>query len=746
MENKQTNLDQFLTDNLVDIQSAKRKLEKTSKDFIESNENVYARTIPIKELLPIFSTKKLIEIRKGIVKRSATEFLIASLRQRDKSSQILNTKEGFQGTTWNENGIASGLISWIVGTSSPTVKINVNTLESDNVVTIWDGESKFQIVWHFVINRATNMFRVLNDNGSWNEEVSNFMKHPQNFTTDKNAHLVEMLKQMFNEAKKTKKYYVSVEWMINLKFDELVKSLIELGVTCQFQNLPEMVEGETYHREGRIGARQSDVQLTNSQMKDAWYELVRYEETRQPKNRFKDALRSSIFNDKNSPFFTDIYDDVHSGENYQGYDEYIYDFILSNLFNIERNKVSYGFSEDIEMSTLAGIARPYDKGTRIVSDKMKSFKEYILSEHISDTEKDTFKNKLVSIFKMIENAFGYQPSKNFQYGNGFGLKDRGISYLFTKKTPAEKKKGQIAIKELQTQELREFLWDNNIDRPKNLGYIDKFIIGNHLITYMVIKSITYILQHPDVKDNQLSEILTEIVQTSKSEWIEYVTEFDTIGCDDTKNWYDTQQIEETKDKTESDDDPSFGCLYALNGGNLEKVAWVWLKFYNDIIEPKLDSIYVKATSTTKEMRKFKSWLSKEKSIVPEQFFIFDTENTTALGLDKFDIGHPDAESYGNILFHKEFLMEERVHNRHKYQTHSKNLKSYYKCLMANHNDIVNKCKEDLQKDINDMTLAKMNEANRALVNLKLLLEYLGVEYDETASYKNATAVKEEYIM
>jgi hypothetical protein len=70
--------------------------------------------------------------------------------------------------------------------------------------------------------------------------------------------------------------------------------------------------------------------------------------------------------------------------------------------------------------------------------------------------------------------------------------------------------------------------------------------------------------------------------------------------------------------------------------------------------------------------------------------------------------------------------------------------------MANHNDIFNRTKEEFAGALQnpnefERLLNKMNEAKQALENLKHLLEYLGIQYDETTSYVNGNVKKEEYI-
>lgn len=737
---------------LADAMTAKHKLENLARQTVNSNDLGKIIGIPFSELLPLFSTKRLTEIRKKIVKRLELEFIMASNRQRRKKSQIHDKPEKYEGTTWNEDYISSALISWFTKTSIPTIKINLNTYESDGVLTIWDGESKFQILWYFIINKAPDMFRVLNDDGTFTHRVSNFINHKERFTTKTNVNVVNDLEEMLIEARDTHTTYVSVEWMISNGYENLVNCLLELPANCVFQNLSEMAEGEAYHREGSVGAKQTEVQLTNSQLTEAWYNQTRYDDTHKPTNRFKSALTYSIFNDDTSTFFRDIYDDVHSGENYQGYEEYIYDFILTLLFRIKNGKrFEFGMPDVIESNILSGIARPYDKGTRIVQDRMIEYKEFLNNPDVSVDEKTKFLDKLVEVFRLIEIVFGYPGPNQFdKYPAGIGLKDNRITNLVRATSAKEKSQGYYSIKEKQTIQLKTLLSDYGIVRERGLGKIEKFILGNHLMIYVICNAITYILRNKDVKPNQLTPIIFEIMNVVSKDWAKYAFEYEITSNNSNVLDYDSIDKNQVENITGKLNKIPFGIYYTVVGGNLEKVAYVFTHFLKDVVEPKLDSIYINATSTSKEMRKFQTYLRNKVKIEPETFFIYDTINDEPLTLDSFDIGHPDAESQGNILFHKQFLLEERDHNRHQFQTDSKDIVSYYRCLMANHNDIFNRTKNEFAEGLQNPSeferiFNKMNETKQALQNLKYLLEYIGIQYDETASYANGTVQKEEYI-
>jgi hypothetical protein len=595
---------------LADAITAKQKLENLARQIVNSNDLHNTVGIPFGELLPLFSTKRLTEIRKHIVKRLELEFILASNRQRRKKSQIHDKPEKYEGTTWNEDFISSALISWFTKTSVPTIKINLNTYASDGVLTIWDGESKFQILWYFIINKAPDMFRVLNDDGTFAHHISNFVNHKERFITDTNVDIVNELEEMLIEARDTHTTYIGTEWMISNGYENLVNCLLELPANCVFQNLSEMAEGEAYHREGSVGAKQSQVQLTNSQLTEAWYDCTRYDDTHKPTNRFKSALTYSIFNDETSTFFRDVYEDVHSGENYQGYDEYVYDFILTLLFRIKNGKrFEFGMPDVIEAHVLSGIARPYDKGTRLVQDRMIEYKEFLNNPDVSIDEKNKFLDKIVDVFRLIEMVFGYPGPNQFdKYPAGIGLKDNRIVNIVKATSAKEKSQGYYSIKEKQILQLRALLAGYDIIRERGLGKIEKFILGNHLMIYIICNAITYLLKNKDVKYNQLTTIIYEVMNAVSKDWAKYAFEYQISSNNSDVLDYDAIDKNEVENITGKLKSIPFGLYYTVCGGNLEKVAYVFNSFLKEIVEPKLDSIYISATSTSKEMRNFRTYL------------------------------------------------------------------------------------------------------------------------------------------
>jgi len=384
---------------------------------------------------------------------------------------------------------------------------------------------------------------------------------------------------------------------------------------------------------------------------------------------------------------------------------------------------------------------------------MIEYKEFLTNPDVSPAEQEKFLTKLVEVFRLIEIVFGYPGPNQFdKYPSGIGLKDSRIASMVKPTSAKEKSQGYYSIKEKQTLELRELLANFGIVRERGLGKIEKFVLGNHLMIYVICKAITYIIENKDVKSNQLTTIIYEIMSVVSKDWAKYAFNYQ-ISKNDSELDYssiDDSEVKMVVDKKLLTSGIPFGLYYTIIGGNLEKVAYVFTKFLKEIVEPKLDSIYISATSTSKEMRRFETHLRTKIRIEPEKFFIYDTVNDEPLKLESFDIGHPDAESQGNILFHKQFLLEERDHNRHQFQTDSKDVQLYYRCLMANHNDVFNRTKNDFASALQnpnefERLFNKMNEAKQALQNLKHLLNYLDIQFDENASYENGTVQKEEYI-
>jgi len=155
---------------------------------------------------------------------------------------------------------------------------------------------------------------------------------------------------------------------------------------------------------------------------------------------------------------------------------------------------------------LSGIARPYDKGTRLVQDRMIEYKEFLTNPDVSPAEKEKFLSKLIEVFRLIEVVFGYPGPNQFdKYPAGIGLRDSRIVNMVKPTSAKEKSQGYYSIKEKQTVELRELLANYGIIRERGLGKIEKFVLGNHLMIYVICKSITYIIEN--------------VLQTTMLNWI-----------------------------------------------------------------------------------------------------------------------------------------------------------------------------------------------------------------------------------
>ena len=109
----------------------------------------------------------------------STTIFLPSKGQRGKSSVIrtLNKNEDCGTSTWDYDSISDGFISWITQSSIPTLKINTDTYGEFKLVGIWDGESKFQLVWRwFSYFTDSKVWKILDEKGEFNEVENRYIK------------------------------------------------------------------------------------------------------------------------------------------------------------------------------------------------------------------------------------------------------------------------------------------------------------------------------------------------------------------------------------------------------------------------------------------------------------------------------------------------------------------------------------------------------------------------------------------
>ncbi len=744
-------------------------------EFIESEEDSCSFDMRYSDLVPIYTQKKLARVRKKIEKLLEYESLIASIRQRRKKSRMASYshEEIFQ-NTWDEGDICKGLISWFTGNSTPSIKVNVNPIvnnrdnpkeNKDKYVSFWDGESKFQTIFYFLsdlVSDELKIWKVLDSKGNFVTEVDEFIKNPIKFLNVRlNEQRVRLLTNALNSFKSSfnkanPKYHITRKWLIDNQYQELITALWKHKTTVVLQDLTEEQEGNAYSREGDSGAVQSKVQLTEAKVESSWGKHIRYDDTKTPSDTFTIAMVKGVLRNSASPFYSAIRqnslpstDDNEQGTKFRWLDDYIYDFIFSNLINFVKEDVFYGFRED--KIDFRGMSRPYDHGTQIVDDKITEFNQYI--SNLSESDKDSFIKKIKDLFNLVQAIMGYD-GKN----ENLGWNNSEIQKIFKN---SRAKDALPTIKQNLTSKIQELQIKYGIGDKfkKGIGKIDNLYIerGDLLTNYISLYIISYVFQDSNLKSQHITQVLQKVLDMVNNEWAEYLFTYE-VPLSNTifEPWTKEEWVEIVKNYQNldlNDDKPMFGLMYAEHQGNLEKIHWIFNQFWLNKIKPNLDSHYGGVVSTARYRTEFEYHLfnrGKDKN----KWFILDTVNEPPRYLKHLDMGHPLADALGGLLYRGQVLPEERDHNRNQFRTNDKKDILFHRCIMANINDRLAKLKE-LQSTLDfSELLSKGQELNEAKDNLKLWLEFLNqaripnklepIEYDETASYINGTVKLEEY--
>jgi len=745
------------TNELVVLEVKNELIARITKFHKSGESSLIIDDIPYETYLQLFSNIKPVDVILGVTKLPKSVLILASVRQRGKVSDYHRGSD-FENSTWNYDSICAGFISWITHTSIPVIKLNSSTLSEHGFLSKWDGESKALLKYTFLQNPKTELWKIL-DGVEFTSEVKNFTQNLNRFKTDTNGDVVNNLNEMFFDFQKQQEnktdenqrtMFIDYRWMVSNGYESLIQSILELKPTIIVQNLPASTESEAYNREGKHGQSQTPIHLTNSQIRDAWYNFTRFDVTKNPKELFLNTIRNSCFVDgeKENPFYREVNADIFSKGNYGGKDSYIYDYILSNLMTIDSERCSIEFGNVIpDNQFYRGIARPYDvSGAITIQENVKEYHK--LLEKCNSTTKEKVNKKIKETFELIEHIFGLDKNNNVAGGSGFRNKNICNLVLETQKSTGD------------LESIRTHIKKYGIIRKGSMGKFAK-LYTKELEKLITIRVLEYFINNPAkfTNNSQITTVLQSVYHFVIENWINYTFNYqvrlDVPKEEKLPSYIPTYTSDEYKDaqnlckSTTPLDKPIFGMLYGLIGGNLEKMFYVFDEFWINEVTPYLVDLYGDVTNTTKEMRDFKIHLRAHhgQSFV-DNFKLYKTEGNETYSLSNHDIGHSDAESKGGLLRSKKWLAEEAKHNRYDYTTDTKDIQQYYRCLVANHNDNKEYFKQKYFESELDSDLALLNESTACLNNLKVLLEYLELSelFDQTLSYTKGTVEKSSYII
>jgi hypothetical protein len=381
-----------------------------------------------------------------------------------------------------------------------------------------------------------------------------------------------------------------------------------------------------------------------------------------------------------------------------------------------------------------GLARPTDnKGALLVQGVVADYIERY------QTNKSQLESTFRKVFNMTEACLGYNRTKTDRL---VGLNNKQIIQTW---------KG---ILDKETEIFRQKLLSIGQDKQGNLGKVNKLRLQQKELIYPVILSaMGYTLENPNLSENNITEVLQTVMSVISEKWHDYVWNFP-IEFNESANKFKFDYTEDdwyicTQSSSEltEEDSPIFGPLYHFIGGNIEKVFAVYHHFYIDVIQPILEEEYKDSSTTGKERTKFLNYLrTKLQTRDLSDFTLYNTRDSIIRKIEEFDIGHLDADVEGGVLRDRMWIFEFNKDNRHKFKVNKKSFDLFWREMMANHNDIVTqRTQEMVQSGGSLSTLPLLNEAVKCKDNLKIILEYFDIEYDESCSFNNGSVQLDSYV-
>lgn len=737
--------DETLLDEVNSSGSALTKEEQIRKQIEDFNKSdqIWGQLsgITYRDLLPYYEPIPFRNVIYGVESTKPSTFILPSKGQRGKVSPVkrkIAESEDYGTSTWNYDAISDGMISWITQTSVPTIKINTLTYSEYKLVGMWDGESKFQMKWRWASFPNSKVWRVLDERGNFNDVEDRFIKVSNRWDNSLNKKNVNRLKSALKEFKNdfvnTNNQFITTEWLNTNGYCDICDYLFDFQPNIILERKNDGCESESYHREGSRMANQSPVNLTMTMIKDAWYDSVVYDNTKNPRDVHTPAIESACFtkSDKFNPFLRNINTNIFGNE-YNELDKYIYHFLTSCLINID-GTINIGYVNTFNNRYYNGVARPYDeKGTLLVQNQVADYIEH------SKKNKNHLDNSFKKVFNMVEAILGYNRTTSDKI---VGLNNQVI---------IDKWK---LILDTETETLRNKLLSIGVDRPGNLGTINKLRLQQKELLYPVLLStLGYTLENPNLSETHITDVLSKVIDIISESWHDYVWNFKIDLNENEKSSFkfsyteqDWKEVLQGSDLNESDE-PTFGPLYHFNGGNIEKIYAVFDNFYYDVIKPQLEEEYQDASTTSKERLKFLNYLRRKLGTKDLSLFVlFNTRDSILRKITEFDVGHLDPDSEGGVLRNKMWIFEFNKDNRHKFKVNQKSFELFWKEMMANTNDIISERWAEFIKNPSDETSKNLwMESDLVKKNLKIVLEYFGIEYDETCSFKNGTIQLDSYV-
>jgi hypothetical protein len=679
------------------------------RTIIDSN---FVSTPTIEDMVGGYQHIKYHAVINGKVVKPTT-VIIPSPGQRFKQSPAAQMNSKFIGngiqSTWNEEHMGMGLITWFTNTANPQVLLNDFFYETTNVFVCYDGESKLHFIQHFV--NGEDVFKVLEKRKGKIEftlPIQEFKAKKNSYQDYKSLELIEMFDEFMAQRKESKHSsdYLTTTWMKMNGYDELLNRFLKNEMIVSKKTLQPEVESDIYQILGSCGAEQSVSQLSMAHIKSEMYNRLYY------RNETPDDMMSKVLYNMIDPsvskfhYLNKLFEQVNQTDKdgYKEYDVYFYNMFLFSFLHIDNSGKLY-FSTDIDWDSMIPKFVRWTRNRRII----KFFKERTQAfTELSSNEQELLINKLtdkvVPVLNKLFEVIGQQKyHSKYRSANKNGIP-----------------------KQIRTQFLSESQnVSNKVVDEKIIPLITKLSVNQDdigIIIPMLFAS-QYIVSSSSLSKNDVENVLDNILDTYQSGYVNYLYGKESLAVFDTFDGYDGVRKDYKEmgyPKYESVGE--VGSSLGVSGFGMEGTAHLMKHFLQTTGSVNLNEEFGDKENTAKVKRKLKSYvenklggLDKFRMVNPHGD-IFDWYG--------FDIGHPIPDSViGNTVTETHFIVEESNKNRNKYRTDNKDVVKYYSLSNMKLQELMD---EAFSNRDNEM-ISKLTDVEKTL---EFLVDYHGIELVE----------------
>jgi hypothetical protein len=668
---------------ISDVNQLKEKFTDFSK-----NKKGGSFSIPFYLLKDYYKSAKWYDVVFGITKLS-TEFIIPTIQQRLKSFVLL---KDVYSTTWNQSHVNKAIISWMTHTITPTVNINLYSWIKLKIAGLWDGESKTLIGINLLENK--NVFKVLTKNGKFTNEIESFLKYKDDWKEN-----VDLLSEAFNifksEFQTTKDEYMTVSWLQQKQYTNLVKAIENLEVTVKLDYYTPSQEANAYQTSGECGSPQVKAQLAMSFVKTALEDLLFYNGVISKPLTWDELFKDSyITNPDNNFLFTDITKAIYdSTKSYQEKEMYLLFLFASHFVDTDNTgDIVFHFpvSKRIEdnsfltiqcRSTSDSDTQPFESIQKMCSIFLKHKNSPSLSKHVNELAKIlryyarfnsiASKPEYRKLFSNIDNDIHSKASKGLQ-GNGKKLRP---------------------------------LHSNNIF---------------NIISYLTIG---FVYTTPNLDENHIERVYEKILKCFDINWINFISNKESLKRIEPKT------IENAKNQKQDIID---GLLDVAEYTelSLEFIGKATFDFYQLYVENELNTEYNNEVSTDTERARLRFLVDSNK-LDTSEFEIYNPHGEITTWSNSH-IGHLEPKSKGGSLQTKKWIFENssKGNDDGTYKYAMKDMEKYYLACLNETTKHLNKFyilpsldNPQLFMDIVAATQLQRNDSELSEKQLELRNEY-----------------------